>query len=149
MNFKEELEYLKNLSENFSQSGANKLNLKNKNIQIELEKSSIYVKNDSKDVYKGEKIYNSKEKNASINQNKLIEAERVGKFFSLHPPDSEDRIKNGSVIAEGEKIGHIVSMEIVYDIFAPYDLKVKNILVNDADIVEYGQAVFEVEPLKE
>jgi len=126
----------------FDASGATSLNL-------EVGSKNITLKKQPEPMIYSTPVYNETENTAQEEEksNLYIEADRVGKYFSIHPPDSPDRLKVGDTIAEGERMGHVVSMEVVYDVFAPFDLVVRGILINDNDPVEYGQALYEVEAI--
>ncbi|PLX15716.1 MAG: hypothetical protein C0601_12110 [Candidatus Muiribacterium halophilum] len=140
---------IKDVLKKFEESEATslKLELNSKKLKI---KKAIPIQPVISDLYENQIIEQNKniiEKSDDKDKNVFIEADRVGKYFSIHPPDSPDRLKEGDTIAHGERMGHIVSMEVVYDVFAPFDLVVKNIYINDSDPVEYGQALYEVEAI--
>jgi acetyl-CoA carboxylase biotin carboxyl carrier protein len=137
---------LKTLVKEFDKYGFYEFSYKEKNFEIYLRKNGKrYVD-----------TYNVKETNVEplkqetdipkTHEEKTfyIESDRVGKFFSLYPPDSDKRLKKGDFIKKGDKLGYIVSMDVVYDIKSNSDGIVKDILISDGEMVEYGQALFEI-----
>jgi len=138
---------LKNIAEDFSNTHATSIYVKNGKEEIKLKKNNTVIF--SEQSFQFENTEKSENSNITEEKNIYIEAERVGKFFSAHAPDSPDRIKNGSIVAGGEKVGNIVSMDVIYDVFAPFDVKIKEIMIEDGNMVEYGQALFCIHPLED
>ncbi|MCK9224313.1 MAG: hypothetical protein M0R46_13700 [Candidatus Muirbacterium halophilum] len=133
---------IESLLKNFAESSVTKLSLKQDIMEIKAKKSSkvLYKRNT---VIQHEKTeYNNEMTKTNTT---FIESDRVGRYFSVNPPDSPNRIKNGDFISKGNKIANIVSMNVVYDVIAPFDAVIIQCLGEDGKMIEYGQALFEVE----
>lgn len=134
-----DLDLAENIMSDFSESSATSLEIKKDKFRLSMKKRPVIIGNN----HKSQEIVNFSENTEK--ENKIyIESDRVGRFFSANPPDSPQRLKKGDFIPKGTKIANIVSMNVVYDILAPFDLKISECLAEDGDMLEYGQAVFEV-----
>jgi biotin carboxyl carrier protein len=134
---------IEDLMQDFSQSTVSSMTIKKDKYEVIAKKRRkvIFVEDNNKE----DDIIKQNE-NIEYKELTFIESDRVGRFFSANPPDSPLRLKNGDFISKGSKIANIVSMNVVYDVIAPFDLIVTQCLGEDGKMVEYGQAIFEVEP---
>lgn len=67
-----------------------------------------------------------------------IKSSMVGTFISAQ----SNSIKEGDIIAKGQKVGQIEAMKIIKDILSSVEGKVIQILVVNRQPVEYGQPLF-------
>lgn len=75
----------------------------------------------------------------------VVKAPLVGTVYFSPEPNKPTFVKEGSKVKEGESMCIIEAMKMMNELKAPYDLVVKSILVENAQMVEYGQSIFEVE----
>ncbi|MFW5782353.1 MAG: acetyl-CoA carboxylase biotin carboxyl carrier protein [Candidatus Muiribacteriaceae bacterium] len=136
-----DIRQLEEIIRKFSRSDNHQLSFSFDRLNIVMKKETLAASVSSVSEKVSENVVRDKPENHFV-----IEAERVGKFFSVNPPDSPDRIVSGSEIRKGQKIANIVSMDVIYDIESPYSGVVNDIFVKDGDMVEYGQALFEMTP---
>jgi acetyl-CoA carboxylase biotin carboxyl carrier protein len=66
----------------------------------------------------------------------------VGTFYSSASPDAEPFVKVGDHVSKGQVLGIIEAMKLMNDIESDYDGEVVEILVNNKDMVEFGQPLF-------
>ncbi len=66
----------------------------------------------------------------------------VGTFYNAQSPKDEPFVKVGDTVKKGQIIGIVEAMKLMNEIESEYDGVVKEILVNNEDIVEYGQSLF-------
>ncbi|MFC2663005.1 MAG: acetyl-CoA carboxylase biotin carboxyl carrier protein [Eubacterium sp.] len=69
----------------------------------------------------------------------------VGVFYSASSPDAEAFVHEGQRVKEGEVMCIIEAMKSMNELKAPYDLKVKKVCIENGDMAEFHQVLFEVE----
>lgn len=69
----------------------------------------------------------------------------VGTIYVAQSPDAPPFVKVGSQVAEGDTLFIVEAMKVMNPIPAPRGGKVKEILVNDAQPVEFGEALLILE----
>jgi acetyl-CoA carboxylase biotin carboxyl carrier protein len=79
--------------------------------------------------------------------NLIIKSPMVGVFYAAKSEDSEPYIAVGDVIKKGQIIGIVEAMKLMNEIESAYDGVVESILVNNKDIVEYGQELVVIRPM--
>jgi acetyl-CoA carboxylase biotin carboxyl carrier protein len=70
----------------------------------------------------------------------------IGTFYRAAGPDKPPFVKVGDEVKKGQKLGVIEAMKLFNDIEADFDGKIIKILVENAQPVEYDQALFLIEP---
>lgn len=76
-----------------------------------------------------------------------IKSTMVGTFFRSDSKDRPPLVVEGTVVSAGQPVGAVEAMKIMKDVLAPSDCKIVKALVDNGHAVEYGQSLFEVEPL--
>lgn len=69
----------------------------------------------------------------------------VGTFYNAPSPEAEPFVKAGDIVKKGQTLGIIEAMKLMNEIECEYDGVVKEILVDNMDMVEYGQTLFIIE----
>lgn len=69
----------------------------------------------------------------------------VGTFYNAPSPDAEPFVKVGDTVKKGQTLGIIEAMKLMNEIECEYDGVIKEILVDNMDMVEYGQTLFIIE----
>lgn len=87
------------------------------------------------------KLEDNKEDAYAEDANKII-SPLVGTFYSAQTPEDAPMVKVGDKVKKGQVIGIIEAMKLMNEIECEYDGVVKEILVNNEDLVEYGQPLF-------
>jgi acetyl-CoA carboxylase biotin carboxyl carrier protein len=75
-----------------------------------------------------------------------VKSPMVGTFYRSPEPGSEPYAKVGSRVATGQTLCIIEAMKIMNELESEVSGVVKEILVEDAQPVEFGQVLFRVEP---
>ena len=75
---------------------------------------------------------------------KEIKAPLVGTFYTAAGPDEEPFVKPGQSVHAGDVIGIIEAMKLMNEIESEYDGVIEAILVNNEEVVEYGQPLFRI-----
>ena len=72
----------------------------------------------------------------------VVKSPMVGTFYSKSSPTAECFVKVGSKVKKGDTLCIIEAMKLMNEIESEFDGEVVDILVNDEDMVEYGQPLF-------
>lgn len=68
----------------------------------------------------------------------------VGTFYASPSPDAEQFVKTGDRVKKGQVLGIIEAMKLMNEIESEYDGVVEAVLVNNEEVVEYGQPLFRI-----
>ena len=68
----------------------------------------------------------------------------VGTFYSAPSPDAEPFVKVGDTVKKGQVLGIIEAMKLMNEIESEFDGIVEAVLVNNEDVVEFGQPLFRI-----
>jgi len=77
---------------------------------------------------------------------KEIKSPMVGTFYTAPEPGAEPYVKRGSRVAVGQIVCIIEAMKIMNEIEAEVGGVVREVCVEDAQPVEFGQVLFRVDP---
>ena len=90
-------------------------------------------------------IVESKENSTAIdNQIYIVKSPMVGTFYVSSSPDAAPFVKVGDRIEKGQTICIIEAMKIMNEIESEMSGEVVEILVNNENVIEYGQALMKV-----
>ncbi len=70
----------------------------------------------------------------------------VGTFYSSPSPDSPVYVRTGDIVKKGDVLCIIEAMKLMNEIESEVDGKIVSILAKNAQPVEYGQALFIIDP---
>ena len=76
-----------------------------------------------------------------------VEAPMVGTFYRAPDPDSAPFVQEGDVVVTGQTLCILEAMKTMNEITSEVEGRVRSVLVENAQPVEYGQLLFELEPL--
>jgi acetyl-CoA carboxylase biotin carboxyl carrier protein len=83
---------------------------------------------------------------AAVSSLVTIEAPMVGTFYRASSPTADPYVREGDVVKEGQILCIIEAMKLMNEIESRAAGRVVRILVENGQPVEYGQALFLVEP---
>ncbi len=75
-----------------------------------------------------------------------VKSPMVGTFYRAPSPDSNPFVEIGSDVEIGQVICIIEAMKLMNEIKAEVKGKVKEILIDNGDPIEFGQVLFRIEP---
>jgi len=75
-----------------------------------------------------------------------VKAPIVGTFYRAPSPEAEPFVKEGDVVKKGQVLCIIEAMKLMNEIESEVAGVVRKILVSNGEPVEYGQALFLIEP---
>ena len=113
-------------------------NEETKNYTVQSSKT-VKIENNEKEE---QKIFESKTSN---NENrKIVKAPMVGTFYLKPSPTSEAYVEIGKTVKKGDTLCIIEAMKLMNEIESEYDGIIEEILVKDAECVEYGKPLFRI-----
>lgn len=84
---------------------------------------------------------------AAVYTGDMIVSPMVGTFYASPSPDSAPFVKVGDRVKKGQVIAVLEAMKIMNELEAEFDCEILNVLVSDAQAVEYDMALFAVKKL--
>ncbi|OLF38203.1 MULTISPECIES: acetyl-CoA carboxylase biotin carboxyl carrier protein [unclassified Psychrobacter] len=89
-------------------------------------------------------VLNKKEVNEDA-QNRVT-APMLGTFYRRSEPTADEFVKAEDKVDEGQTLCIIEAMKMMHEVKADFACTIKDVLVDEGDVVEYGQALFVIEP---
>jgi len=74
----------------------------------------------------------------------IVKSPLVGTFYSSPSPDAEAFVKAGDHVKKGQILGIIEAMKLMNEIECDYDGVVEAILIENEQVVEFGQPLFRI-----
>ncbi len=74
----------------------------------------------------------------------VVTAPLVGTFYSAPSEDAEPFVKVGDPVKKGQVVGIVEAMKLMNEIECEYDGVVAAVLVENKQVVEYGQPLFRI-----
>ena len=72
----------------------------------------------------------------------VVKSPLVGTFYSASSPDSAPFVKVGDTVKKGQVLGIVEAMKLMNEIECEFDGVVKEIQIENEQVVEYGQPLF-------
>ena len=83
---------------------------------------------------------------APDNNSQIVTSPLVGIFYSAESHEAKNFVAVGDTVKKGQVIGIIEAMKLMNEIQSDYDGVVTKILVDNEQLVEYGQPMFVIKP---
>ncbi len=77
----------------------------------------------------------------------VVKSPIVGTFYRAPAPDADPYVEVGDIVKEGQILCIIEAMKLMNEIESEVSGKIVDILVKNAEPVEYGQELFLIEPI--
>jgi len=89
----------------------------------------------------------SSEKTADVkDDHEIVTSPFVGTFYRAPGPDADPFVEVGQTVSKGKTLCIVEAMKLMNEIEAESDFKVVEILVKNAEVVEFAQPLFRVLP---
>lgn len=75
----------------------------------------------------------------------VVSSPLVGTFYAASTPNEEPFVQVGDRVHKGQVLGIVEAMKLMNEIESEYDGVVKQVLVSNEDVIEYGQPMFVIE----
>ena len=126
----------------FEESGLSSLEIEEGNLKIKMEKPSVTTP-----VEQPTSVVTTDEVKQEITKEKeeaSITSPLVGTFYRAKSPNDAPYVKEGDHVHTGDVICMIEAMKTMNEIQADKDGIIRKILVEDGEMVEYGQPLFTI-----
>lgn len=151
-----DLEYLKDLSEFLKDSDISELEIEKEGTRVRIKKSSPQTSYGPRRILETltapvpalpvNKIAPAITAEVVDDKNFTVRSPIVGTFFRSPTPGGEPYVNVGDVVKKGQILCIVEAMKLMNEIEAEIDGKIVEALVEDAQPVEYGKALFKIEP---
>lgn len=74
----------------------------------------------------------------------IVKSPLVGTFYNASSPDAEPFAKVGDTVKKGQVLGIIEAMKLMNEIESDFDGVVEAVMVENEQVVEYGQPLFRI-----
>ncbi len=79
---------------------------------------------------------------AKAAEGNIVKSPLVGTFYSAPDPESEPFVKVGDHVSKGQVLGIVEAMKLMNEIESDFEGVVKQVLVSNEDVIEFGQPLF-------
>jgi len=149
-----DIEIIKKLLEMMREENLTEIEIKKPFFKIKLSKEKMSFK-EMPEIRKVEEIKEVKEVKEIKEEKKIkedniyvIKSPLVGTFYRAPSPDSPPYVEVGDEVKKGDILCIIEAMKIMNEIESEVDGKIVEILVENAQPVEFGQPLFKIEVRK-
>ena len=77
----------------------------------------------------------------------VVKSPLVGTFYAAPSEDAQPFVKVGDTVKKGQTLAIVEAMKLMNEIESDYDGVVTDILVDNEQMVEYGQPMFVIKPV--
>ncbi|WP_456428054.1 acetyl-CoA carboxylase biotin carboxyl carrier protein [Nitratifractor sp.] len=150
-------EEIKELMKLFAKSKLDKIKVKEKDFEIEMEKAGETVVVEaapaavtaapSSAPVASTPVAVEETKSEPAAKGELITSPMVGTFYAAPSPDSPPFVQAGDTVRKGQTLCILEAMKIMNELEAEFDCKILEVLVQDGEPVEYDKPLFRVERL--
>ena len=147
-----ELKELKRIISLFEKANITELELEQEGVRVKLKKGNegrensvvVQTKPANAAVSPKEEVVESEEEEEHL---QTIASPMVGTFYHSPSPDSTPFVEMGDEVGEDDVVCIIEAMKIMNEIKADTRGKIAKVLVENGEPVQFGQALFLIEPL--
>ena len=75
----------------------------------------------------------------------MVKSPLVGTYYAASSPENPPFVKVGDKVSKGQILGIVEAMKLMNEIESEFDGTVKEILVENEQMVEFGQPMFVIE----
>lgn len=75
-----------------------------------------------------------------------VESPIVGTFYRKSSPDADSFVEVGTKVKKGDTLCIVEAMKLMNEIDSPIDGVVEEILIEDSQVVEFGENLFSIRP---
>lgn len=132
-----ENQYIK-MDKSMSRNSANNLNTNEKTEEVQISQNPT--------INKVENLEEAITSEASKIDAKFeyIKSPMVGTFYKAMSPDADSFVSVGQKVSKGDIVCIVEAMKLMNEISADSNLEILEVMVNDKDMVEYGQELFKI-----
>ena len=75
-----------------------------------------------------------------------VESPIVGTFYRKSSPEADAFVEVGSKVKKGDTLCIVEAMKLMNEIESPIDGTIEEILIEDSQVVEFGENLFSINP---
>ena len=83
--------------------------------------------------------------NDEVQTGSVVKSPLVGTYYAASSPENPPFVKVGDKVSKGQILGIVEAMKLMNEIESEFDGTVKEILVENEQMVEFGQPMFVIE----
>ena len=83
--------------------------------------------------------------NDEVQAGSVVKSPLVGTYYAASSPENPPFVKVGDKVSKGQVLGIVEAMKLMNEIESEFDGTVKEILVENEQMVEFGQPMFVIE----
>ncbi len=135
-------------------SNLQKIKLTSGDFTLELEKANTYTQEYVPQIQEKNIAHQKpqepqvKEEIISNTNYHIIKSPLVGTFYRSPSPEAPPFVEVGDIVSPGQTLCIIEALKVMNEIESDIKGKIENILVENGEIVEYGQPIFEISVIK-
>ncbi len=143
-----DLNQIMTLIQAVSDSNLTRFFLEEGNIKLKLEKTPkcTVVEPEEISLFSGKESEEEKEQKeeviSPVLKGEMVKSPLVGTFYMASSPEAEPYVKVGESVKKGQVLGIIEAMKLMNEIEAERDGVIEAVLVENGQLVEYGQPLF-------
>ena len=84
------------------------------------------------------------DKAAGVTGGNIVKSPLVGTFYSSPSPDDAPYVSVGDTVKKGQVLGIIEAMKLMNEVESEFSGQIAEILVENGEVVEYGQPLFRI-----
>lgn len=137
---------LEEIMELFEKSSISTLELESDGMKIKLGKNPIVINSPSSNITTSStNLCQTEGISADIKSDyDYVESPLVGTFHAAPSPNASLFVNKGDKVNKGQKLCIIEAMKVMNEVYATKDGVIKDILVKEGQMVEYGQKLFAI-----
>ena len=147
---KMDIKQIKELMDDFDNSGLSGFKIKKDDIELEFSKTITTTAITQPQTLPAASLTTLPIQNNQPSQDVSADAilsPMVGTFYTAPSPDSPAFVKKGDTIKKGQVIGILEAMKIMNELEAEFDCKILDVLVSDGQPVEYDMPLFAIQKI--
>ena len=138
-----EIEHILKLIDTVSDSSLTAFSMEEGNFKISMKKEKEQMTVSIPEKQQLETVYVEEVKKEAPKGN-IVTSPLVGTFYSAASPESDDFVKTGDKVSKGQTLGIVEAMKLMNEIESEFEGTVEEILVENGQMVEYGQPLFRI-----
>jgi acetyl-CoA carboxylase biotin carboxyl carrier protein len=141
-----EFEQIIQLIKTISSSEVTGFELEEGSLKIAVKKREKRYTGESVLIEQSEKMQGMERNKEETEDSVMISSPLVGTFYASPDPEAPPFVSVGDKVKAGQVIGIIEAMKLMNEVEAEFDGKIEKILVENEQVIEYGQPLFMVKP---
>ncbi|MFH1837505.1 MAG: acetyl-CoA carboxylase biotin carboxyl carrier protein [Candidatus Omnitrophota bacterium] len=141
---------IKELIDLMNENGLTEIEVENEGLKIKLSKKGQITEQIASFVPSnaaGEPNAKTQDTAKNTGNSKEVKSPMVGTFYRSALPDSDPFVEIGDAVKKGDVLCIIEAMKLMNEIKSEFSGKIADILIENAEAVEFGQILFLVEPV--